>query len=489
LRHAVSYDCAEGRSLPEVGPRAYNCSAKADSVPDGIYNGEILTKDTMQQIVLKQPLAGLEEIATYHVQALPLDTLLAIGNRYLRFEFPPERDYELCLRLIQKGLIQPKLSKYQLSLLPMITIETLAKWVFSISLGVSYNAPVTGEDVCLTAICAIEDWLQHDSAALVSEDLAQLEAHPLGSMHADYFRLSPDWQKLSRFLEGQGYIPIISGIDGLDSYFLYWFCRKTSVILPWAKLLGKLTKSTGTQYPFLSRLKHIREAVKKNTPNFPKTPAACVGHVAEIISWVRGFSVYSKQCRVVRPVNVLVLLEGATETLLIPAIARAMGYNLYEDGIDVLGVGGKNQMLETYVYYAERLKGPICVVMDKDAEDLVPDLNYYRRPNDKVFILEQGEFEDLYDNGWVVHTIQAHYQPTQPITEKHWAHLDSGSRVKVLQDLWHELGLGEFDKVTFAEHLAETLTNEKLLSEAMKNLVGDILTVAEKAGEEHAVLQ
>src|SRR5262249_48596616 len=157
-------------------------------------------------------------------------------------------------------------------------------------------------------------------------------------------------------------------------------------------------------------------------------------------------------------------------------------------GVEVLAVGGKNQMLETYVYYGERLKGPICIVMDKDAENLVPDLNYYRRTNDKIFILEEGEFEDLYDNDWIVKTIQAHYQPTQPVTDKHRAHLESGHRVKVLQDLWYELGLGEFDKVTFAEHLAETLTTEQLLSESMKQLVKDILAVATTAGDKHAVL-
>jgi len=334
-------------------------------------------------------------------------------------------------------------SRAQLEALPLKTLETLCQLILS------EVEPVTPLDFWLCAVIAMEELAQYNASTLISEDLALLEAHPTPGVHGELFRPVRDKDRLVQVLASQGYrTDWFDLLPEEDPYRLYWLCRRTTVIFPWQMLLKSVPKA----YPYLSRLK----AIETYLIDMPDLSA----------SMLLQFQVY--------PVKALILLEGATEALLIPAMAQALGYNLQAEGIEAVAVGGKNQMLENYVYYAERLNGPICIVLDKDAEPLLPDLSYYRRPQDRIFVLQEGEFEDLYAMDWIVQTVNEHYQPDQEMTENHFAQA-TGGRVETLQILWQELGLGEFNKVAFAEKLAETLTHERLMSPAMKRLITDII--------------
>jgi hypothetical protein len=186
------------------------------------------------------------------------------------------------------------------------------------------------------------------------------------------------------------------------------------------------------------------------------------------------FPDFSEAANFPKPIQELVLAEGSTEELLIPAVARALKYDLNREGILVLSVGGKNQMLQQYVAYAEQLAVPISIVLDKDAQNMLPDLAFYQRPGDEIFILEEGEFEDIYSWDLVVKTVNQCYHTTRTLTVSELKQRDGESRVKVLQRLWPELGLGLFDKVEFAQRLTQTVTQANV-SPSMRKLVERII--------------
>src|SRR5205085_382215 len=97
------------------------------------------------------------------------------------------------------------------------------------------------------------------------------------------------------------------------------------------------------------------------------------------------------------------------------------------------------------------------------------------REQDAVFLLEAGEFEDMYTPELIVKTIHDQYLPSHPVTIADFAVYDGQSRVLTLQKLWARMGLGQFDKIEFAQALVKTLSGEDLVASAMGQLVQNII--------------
>ena len=48
------------------------------------------------------------------------------------------------------------------------------------------------------------------------------------------------------------------------------------------------------------------------------------------------------------PLDKIVLVEGITEEILLPAFARFCGYDFYKEGVQIIPAGGKNQVVKMY---------------------------------------------------------------------------------------------------------------------------------------------
>ncbi len=432
-------------------------------------------------VILPTAVIGLEQIHECQIRPIQEATLYAIANRFLRLDFPPQRNYELCLRLIQKGLLQPQFSRQHLQTLPLKTVEQLAQIIFQVSSQVKLHAEPCAIDFLLSLIITVEETEIFDLQALVSEDLALLEAHQKGSLHNYYFKPTQDHQILSQVLQAQGYRCDLFECfsETSDPNKTYWLSRRLSLLYPWRDLLLQYSANQDESFPYLCRLSKILTFLESE--EFDKVemanPYLLEKNIPKIQAWIRDiFPRFSQEANVPQPIREMVLAEGSTEELLIPAISKALGYNLDYEGILIQPVGGKNQMLQQYINYAEHLAVPISIVMDKDAQPLLPDLSFYQREQDHIFILEEGEFEDIYTLELIAKTINTSYQPNHPVTLKELRAIEAPNRVKMLQMLWQSLGLGIFDKVEFAQKLVETLTHQqKLLSPPMKQLVEKIM--------------
>lgn len=382
------------------------------------------------------------------------------------------------MQIIHKGLVRPKLSQSQLSTLPIQTLERLTQVILSVSANPDRKAgvPDTPTNRVLSFIQILEETQQYDPATLVAEDLALLEAHHAGSLHSHFFKPSPDWELLSQVLSSQGFRTDIASPhkDPEQAYFCYWLCRRLSILFPWTEILQIFPAENTALFPYLYRQSLIRKTLteqvfSKSLLQEGKPAAEDFSIVQDLVT--RTFPGLSQMAKAPSPVQVLVLVEGNTEELILPVIANVLGYDLNQEGILIQAVGGKNQMLQTYIRYTEHLAIPIIIILDKDAESLIPDLNHYQRPQDSVCLLEEGEFEDIYQPDVIVKTVNKFYQPLQPLRVSQVKTKPAESRAKLLQSLWQDLGLGLFDKVEFAEHLIQTMTSEKHLSAAMKQLI------------------
>ena len=75
------------------------------------------------------------------------------------------------------------------------------------------------------------------------------------------------------------------------------------------------------------------------------------------------------------PIEKVLLVEGLT---LLPAFSKFLGHDFYQKGIQVIPAGGKSQVVKMYYRLSEELKLPIFLLLDKDAEDNIAQINYSR---------------------------------------------------------------------------------------------------------------
>ncbi len=152
--------------------------------------------------------------------------------------------------------------------------------------------------------------------------------------------------------------------------------------------------------------------------------------------------------------QMLLIVEGPTEALLIPYLTRSLGVDLDYSAVLVAPVGGAKQAARRYLDLRDLVAIPIVVVLDNDAAEesqLVMDM---LRPGDRLHVLSSGEIEDVFDKAVVIELLNRYLQPikdTSPIT---LLDLDGQERrTVILNRLWRERGLGDFDKVGFARSI------------------------------------
>ncbi|MBX9880060.1 MAG: ATP-dependent endonuclease [Candidatus Obscuribacterales bacterium] len=154
--------------------------------------------------------------------------------------------------------------------------------------------------------------------------------------------------------------------------------------------------------------------------------------------------------------QLLLIVEGQTEALLIPYLTRNLGIDLDSSAVLVAPVGGAKQAARRYLDLRDLVDIPIVVILDNDAAEesqLVMDM---LRPCDRLHVLSSGEIEDVFEKAVVIELLNRYLQPykdTAPIT---LSDLDGQERrTVILNRLWRARGLGDFDKVGFAKSIVD----------------------------------
>lgn len=174
------------------------------------------------------------------------------------------------------------------------------------------------------------------------------------------------------------------------------------------------------------------------------------------------------------PICKIILVEGITEEILLPAFSKFLGYDFYAEGIQIIAAGGKNQVVKMYYELSEDVKIPIFILLDKDAEENINQIKPKLRNIDKIHLVSCGEFEDLLSKSLIIKTVNAHFENFMTINENDLT-LEFPT-AKTLEEIFKTRGLHEFKKAEFAKLVRENISESSDISQEISQIVTEIST-------------
>ena len=177
------------------------------------------------------------------------------------------------------------------------------------------------------------------------------------------------------------------------------------------------------------------------------------------------------------PISCVVIVEGITEEILLPQFSKILNYDFDKYGIKVLPAGGKNQVVKLYYSLSEVLKLPIFILLDKDADENVKLINAKLRPQDKAYLLNSGEFEDLLPQNLILKTINSDLKNFATITTSDINKQEP--MVKILEEVFKEKGIHEFKKAEFATLVKAQIESIDDISDEIKYIINNIKLLTE----------
>ena len=172
------------------------------------------------------------------------------------------------------------------------------------------------------------------------------------------------------------------------------------------------------------------------------------------------------------PINKVLIVEGITEEILIPVFSKLEKHDFFEEGIQIIPAGGKNQVVKLYYKLIEELKLPIFLLLDKDAEDNIQQIIPKLRTIDKIHLVSCGEFEDLLPKSLIIKTINRELTNFASIDDSDFE--KELSTVKNLENIFKTKGLYEFKKAEFAKLIHDNITDTNDLSEEIKSIIKEL---------------
>lgn len=172
------------------------------------------------------------------------------------------------------------------------------------------------------------------------------------------------------------------------------------------------------------------------------------------------------------PVEKVVLCEGITEEILLPEFAKLCGYDFNKNGVKLLGAGGKNQVVKLYCELKDELKLPVFILLDADAKSSAEAVSTVLRSFDSIYLIQHGEFEDIFSLNLIKRTINNRYKN---ICESTIADFKQNEPMtKILSEFFRIHELGDFQKAEFARELSNNLKYDTDLTNEIKVIINKI---------------
>lgn len=172
------------------------------------------------------------------------------------------------------------------------------------------------------------------------------------------------------------------------------------------------------------------------------------------------------------PITKVLLVEGITEEILLPVFSNYLGFDFYKEGIQIIPAGGKNQVVKSYYKMSEELKIPIFILLDKDAEENIQQIQPRLRTKDKIHLVSCGEFEDLLPKSLIIKTVNNELNNFASVSNTDF---DSNfSTVVNLEQIFKSKGLHEFKKSDFAKFLSENITEDSDISAEIAEIIMEL---------------
>lgn len=195
------------------------------------------------------------------------------------------------------------------------------------------------------------------------------------------------------------------------------------------------------------------------------------------LKWLKSLAIgFGKDLRETHllkyPIERVLLVEGITEEILLPAFAKLLGYDFYAKGVQIIAAGGKNQVVKIYYKLAESLKIPIFILLDRDAEENIRQIKPKLREIDKIHLVGCGEFEDLLPKSLIIKTVNNHFENFMSINETDLEKEEP--MAKILEEIFKTKGLHEFKKAEFAKLVRDNINSGSDISEEIRAIIDEI---------------
>jgi len=187
---------------------------------------------------------------------------------------------------------------------------------------------------------------------------------------------------------------------------------------------------------------------------------------------------YRNQNRSRKPLKLIVLVEGATEEVLLPLFSAVEGIDFEKTGIELVAAGGKNQVARIYAEINLGVNLPIFIILDADAQEIADEIRKIIRPQDRLYLISGGEFEDILPDELICRATNSYYGLTGKINKEEIS--VNSRKTLTLSNLWKQKGFGEFKKAEFAQIIAENIKTSADLSEEMRKIILNIQEMISK---------
>ena len=155
--------------------------------------------------------------------------------------------------------------------------------------------------------------------------------------------------------------------------------------------------------------------------------------------------------------NLLLLVEGQTEAIVLPHFARLSGLSFNQLGVEVIASGGAKQVARRYLTIKDTVRLPIICVLDGDAEQSAELIEDSLRDCDKLVSLAVVELEDSYSYEQLLYLLDAHLARFgQTLVQCEFVLPETGRRKDALNKIYRDRGLGDFDKIGFAQEVVQS---------------------------------
>ena len=187
---------------------------------------------------------------------------------------------------------------------------------------------------------------------------------------------------------------------------------------------------------------------------------------------------YRNNNRSRKPLKLILLVEGATEEVLLPIFSAVAGVDFDKNGIELVDSGGKNQVARIYAEINQETNLPIFMILDADAQEIADEIRKNIRPQDRLYLISAGEFEDILPDELICRAVNSHYGLTGKI-QKEEININS-RKTDSFVSVWKQKGFGEFKKAEFAQIIAENIKTSADLSEEMQKIILNIQEMISK---------
>lgn len=387
-------------------------------------------------------------------------------ERLSRFQYPHQKKDRVYREIITKNTIVPKISLKKYYDYSSGTIHNLMQLIWNSS--VKIHGEESEPDYSINNYLIYENIMAFTSEILVKDIIA-----------SNYFNLLNDDKinnnNILNIFNNNGFNISLenSQIKDFDIFSKIYFLYNMNFPLNIDGFL-RLAEKQHEKFRIsanIQRLTWLNKLAKKEKLDYSKENF--FGKVSLIFDKAEK---YREEEGAKFPAKLLILTEGATEEKLLPVFADKIGINFDKTGCQLIAAGGKNQVAKIYKKYYQKLNLPILIILDADAVEVAREIGQILCSKDRLFIIQEGEFEDILPVELICRSINAFYRITTQVSPDEIQ--TDKSMISSLENLWKKKGLGEFDKIKFAQIIAENIKNKADISPVLNqiiNIISDLI--------------